>query len=124
MFNIVQKSNSKLVQSFSSADEANAALLAMGPRRNFLKIVEDKPTVVGVGRLATLKDIVSHAQDGLTMAEIKDAYFLKTGLERTKKEVKKVYETIFQHSDVCHNKDVNPDKAIFTRDEDGKYRSK
>lgn len=75
--------------------------------------------------LQMVKEILSSASEGLTMAQIKEAYFNKLGIkEADKKQNKQVYETVFQHSDVCHNKGRDPKKAIFTRDKNGVYKMK
>lgn len=133
MFNIVQKSNAKLIQSFASEAEASKALEAMGPRRNFMKIIEvaeespareSKPRKdsAEAKRLSIICRILHDNPDGLAMADIKKAYFEAEGFRSDdKKASKAVYETVFQHSDACHNKTWRESKLVFTRSADGIY---
>lgn len=75
--------------------------------------------------LDTVKELLKSAPEGLTMNQIKTAYFAGLGIESPdKKQSKAVYETVFQHSDACHNKNRDPKKAIFTRSKEGVYKSK
>lgn len=75
--------------------------------------------------LNTVKELLKSAPEGLTMNQIKTAYFAGLGIESPdKKQSKAVYETVFQHSDACHNKNRDPKKAIFTRSKEGVYKSK
>ena len=76
-------------------------------------------------RLDICKQILSAAEGGLTMPQIKAAYFAGLQIENpSEKELKQVYETVFQHADCCNNKNRDKAKAIFTRDADGKYSIK
>ena len=75
--------------------------------------------------LDKIKELLKSAPEGLTMNQIKTAYFAGLGIESPdKKQSKAVYETVFQHSDACHNKNRDPKKAIFTRSKEGVYKSK
>lgn len=75
--------------------------------------------------LDTVKELLKSAPEGLTMNQIKTAYFAGLGIESPdKKQSKAVYETVFQHSDACHNKNRDPKKAIFTRSKEGVYKNK
>lgn len=75
--------------------------------------------------LDKIKELLKAAPEGLTMNQIKTAYFAGLGIESPdKKQSKAVYETVFQHSDACHNKNRDPKKAIFTRSKEGVYKSK
>jgi len=76
-------------------------------------------------RLDIVTQILSAAEGGLTMPQIKAAYFAGLQIENPdKKQQKQVYETVFQHADCCNNKNRDKAKAIFTRDADGKYSMK
>ena len=76
-------------------------------------------------RLDIVTQILTAAEGGLTMPQIKAAYFAGLQIENpSEKELKQVYETVFQHADCCNNKNRDKAKAIFTRDADGKYSMK
>lgn len=76
-------------------------------------------------RLNVITQILDAAgPSGLAMPQIKAAYFAGKGIVPTKKEEKQVYETVFQHSDACHNKTWKESKVVFTRDESGAYSLK
>ena len=76
-------------------------------------------------RLDIVTQILSAAEGGLTMPQIKAAYFAGLQIENPdKKQQKQVYETVFQHADCCNNKNRDKAKAIFTRDADSKYSMK
>lgn len=76
-------------------------------------------------RLDIVTQILTAAEGGLTMPQIKAAYFAGLQIENpSEKELKQVYETVFQHADCCNNKNRDKAKAIFTRDADGKYSIK
>ena len=73
---------------------------------------------------SVVRQILEAAKAPLTMCQIQAAYFAGKGIAADKKEAKKVYEAVFQHSDVCKNKGVDTSKALFTRNADGAYSMK
>ena len=95
-----------------------------------LKAAEKVPAKARIGggqkseRLETIKQILAASPSGLTMNQIKAAYFAGMGIEASEKEAKQVYETVFQHADCCNNKGKNPENAVFTRSADGVYSIK
>ena len=75
-------------------------------------------------RLNVITQILEAAPSGLSMPQIKAAYFAGKGIVPTKKEEKQVYETVFQHSDACGNKNHKEGNEVFTRNESGAYSLK
>lgn len=73
---------------------------------------------------SVVREILTASKTALTMNQIQAAYFAGKGIAADKKEAKKVYEAVFQHSDACKNKGVDTSKALFTRDANGAYSIK
>lgn len=90
-----------------------------------------KEAPLGIKRASTggaytsvVRDILAAANTPLTMSQIQAAYFAGKGIAADKKEAKKIYEAVFQHSDACKNKGVDTSKALFARDANNAYSLK
>lgn len=90
-----------------------------------LKAAQDAPANRG-GRtggalMSVVRGIIEAAEGPLAMSQIQAAYFAGMNIAPNKKDAKRVYETVFQHSDACHNKGVDVSRAVFTRNAEGAY---
>lgn len=98
-FNIVRKNNNKLVNTFNTLSDAQDALKAMGPQRNFMRIdeVNDTPSKkdrkAGQAELSQkILSVLSDAPDGMKCGDI-NRKLLAEGY--TKSSIKKVTDRAF-----------------------------
>lgn len=65
MFNVIRKSNNAVINSFNSEEQAKTFLEAMGPQRNFMKIVDVSESSVVQSAEVSLEETLSRQLTGV-----------------------------------------------------------